>query len=108
MPWAPPPGSAACLGTASGSWRKVAGRSYATQCVQVPEGASGSSALRAKLSVLAGGSPHCNAGDLSEPSQVHFLGIAPPLENAELCNETGMVEPRELSEAFRFGVAFPA
>ena len=78
----------------------MAGRSYATQCVQVPEGASGSSAMRAKLSVLAGGSPHCNAGEMSEPSQVNFLGIAPPLENEELCNENGMVEPRELSEDF--------
>ena len=60
------------------------------QCVHVPTGASGSSAMRANDCVPAGASFHCNAGETSAPSQLYFLGIAPPSANAVVFSAKGM------------------
>src|SRR5438067_13805408 len=60
------------------------GRSYSTQCTQVPRGASGSSAISAKLLVLAGAPPQLSLGDLSSPWQVNSCGIWPPGWKASL------------------------
>src|SRR5258708_19532044 len=51
-------------------------------------GASGSSMMRAKLWVFAGGSPQESFGETSGPSQVNFFGIDSPAEKAglEICN----------------------
>src|SRR5208282_4303211 len=55
-----------------------------TQCTHVPTGASGSSAMRAKLLVFEGAFVHCSGGDTSLPSQVYFAGMGWPSANAAL------------------------
>jgi hypothetical protein len=57
---------------------------HATQCTQVPIGASGSSAMSARLLAPAGTSDQLKGGDTSGPSHVYFLGIISPAVNAEL------------------------
>src|SRR5208337_1914026 len=56
----------------------AAGRSYTTQWTKVPEGASGSSSMMAKLWVPDGGSVQARAGETSAASQVNRLGMKPP------------------------------
>jgi hypothetical protein len=53
-----------------------------TQCVNPP--ASGSSTIKAKLCVPAGGSPHANGGEISSPLQEYWTGISPSGSNAVL------------------------
>src|SRR5208282_4934359 len=55
-----------------------------TQCTQVPTGASGSSAMSAKLLVFAGAFVHASGGETSLPSQVYFAGMGWPSANAAL------------------------
>src|SRR5438477_10022942 len=89
----PPPGTFSCLGTPSGSECNVAGRSYATQCTHVPDGASGSSTTNAKLWVLEGGSAQESAGEASAPWQENWTGMLPPASNA------GLVSAKAAGEA---------
>src|SRR5262245_61128503 len=53
-----------------------------TQCTQAPMGASGSSAIRAKLLVASGTSVHFSGGEWSSSSPVYVLGIVAPWVNA--------------------------
>src|SRR5260370_25952292 len=73
--------------------RALPGMLKATQCVQVPRGASGSSQISAKLSVPSGGSDHFNSGDKSGPSTVCREGIVFPSANAELLSSRVIVCP---------------
>src|SRR5262245_62171711 len=57
--------------------------SNSTQCVNVPPGASGSSAISAKL-CAAGAPSQRSGGETSAPSQVYVAGIAAPSANAVL------------------------
>src|SRR6266849_2744157 len=79
-----PFGNVSRFGTFSSRSCTVAGMFHATQCTQVPLGASGSSVMSAKLLVLAGTADQLKGGDMSEPSHVYFGGIIPPISNAEL------------------------
>src|SRR5579863_1679247 len=58
---------------------RSAGISNATQCVQVPFGASGSSHIKTKLFVPTGAPLHESSGEISSPSPVNCLGIMAPL-----------------------------
>src|SRR5438552_16443887 len=79
-----PFGSESRLGTCASRTRAVAGMFHATQWTQVPMGASGSSAISAKLFAPLGTSDQLKGGDTSCPSQVYDLGIIPPASNAKL------------------------
>src|SRR5437870_3728388 len=59
-----------------------------TQWVNVPRGASGSSQIKAKLRVPAGGSGHLSGGERLRPSPVYCLGMGSPSRSAVLvsCN----------------------
>src|SRR5260370_17437948 len=65
-------------------------------------GASGSSMMRAKLWVFAGGSPQESFGETSGPSQVNFFGIDSPAEKAGLEICIAMAPP------FAWDKSFPA
>src|SRR5207244_1265739 len=84
-----PFGSESRFGTCASKTRAVAGIFHATQCTQVPMGASGSSAISAKLFAPLGTSDQLKGGDTSCPSQVYCLGIIPPASNAELLSSIG-------------------
>src|SRR6266568_558976 len=86
----PSSGGASVLATFSGSRAADPGRLYSTQCTQVPAGASGSSAMRAKAAVPAGAPLQASDGETSTPSQVCFTGIAVPCRNAVLVSENAM------------------
>src|SRR5206468_4720833 len=60
-----------------------AGTSYSTQCVKVPEGASGSSQMTAMLFDCAGTPLNSSGGGTSCPSQVYFFGMAAPSANTD-------------------------
>src|SRR5262249_37665409 len=75
----------------SGSSLTFAGRSYSTQCTQVPAGASGSSQIKARLLAPFGMPLHLSGGETSSPSQVCFVGIDSPSLNAELVSSSFMV-----------------
>src|SRR5437868_1197171 len=60
-----------------------AGTSYSTQCVKVPEGASGSSQMTAMLFDWVGTPLNSSGGGTSCPSQVYFLGIGAPSANTD-------------------------
>ena len=64
----------------------------ASQCVNVPTGASGSSTINASARVSAGGSVHASAGETSSPSHVWRRGISPPRANASLLNANSPTE----------------
>src|ERR1019366_8250771 len=81
-----------CLVTASGSSCALAGMFHSTQCTQVPAGASGSSMIRAKLTVPAGVPLHSSAGETSAASQVCFFGITAPGANAVLLSTSAIDE----------------
>jgi hypothetical protein len=68
--------SRSAVDTPSGSSVTAGGRSKKTQCVNVPEGASGSSQINARLFVFGGTSLHLKSGERSSPSQAYFVGIA--------------------------------
>src|SRR6202007_2408550 len=68
-------------------------KSNNTQCTHVPTGASGSSIIRAKLCVFAGGSFQFSLGETSGPSQVNFFGMVSPAEKALLPISNGIVFP---------------
>jgi amino acid transporter len=79
---------------ALGVWSAVlvcAGKSKSTQWVQVPTGASGSSAMSAKLCVPCGAFVQESAGEISAPSQVNFLAISPLLGKLVLDSVNVMV-----------------
>src|SRR5437773_906030 len=59
-----------------------AGMLYRTQCVNVPEGASGSSQMTATLFDSSGISLHSSGGATFWPSHVYLVGISERLENA--------------------------
>src|SRR5437773_2043635 len=54
------------------------------QCLKSPEGASGSSAIRAKLLVSFGASLHSSGGERFSPSSVYLTGRGRPASNAGL------------------------
>jgi hypothetical protein len=62
-----------------------------TQCTHVPIGASGSSTIKAKDCVLAGGSFHARAGEIFLPMQEYFAGMDCPFPNASLVSSRDMV-----------------
>jgi hypothetical protein len=64
----------------------------ASQCVNVPTGASGSSTMRASVRVPGGGSLQDNAGETSSPSHVWRRGISPRSVNASLLNANSPTE----------------
>jgi hypothetical protein len=55
-----------------------------SQCIQVPEGASGSSQMTTRLLANAGTPDQESGGDTSSPSQVYLGGINAPSEKAVL------------------------
>ena len=81
----------------------MAGRFQTVQWFQFPTGASGSSANNAKLFVPAGGSVQASCGETSDPSQVNFVGMLPPLEKAELEIVNAMAETPAEADAFSVG-----
>src|SRR5947207_1257160 len=54
------------------------------RCVNNPPGASGSSAISARVFAPEGTSPICNGGLVSPPSHVNFDGMLSPSRKAEL------------------------
>src|SRR4029079_12751297 len=72
------------VGTPVPNSHASAGRFQINQCTQVPLGASGSSAMRAKLRVLTGTPVQASGGDWLFPSQVKTCAIGAPSANAEL------------------------
>ena len=64
----------------------LAGMLNKTQWTQVPIGASGSSTIRAKDFVPAGGSFQARAGEMFFPMQEYFAGMDCPFTNASLVN----------------------
>src|SRR5215218_2073485 len=77
--WVPPAGT-----PPSPDDEVAGGTSSTTQCVNVPDGASGSSTTRANAAASSGTSVQASGGDTSSPSQVYRCGIGPPSANAEL------------------------
>src|SRR5438876_595278 len=78
--------------TFSASCMVAAGRSNSTQCTQVPAGASGSSAISAKVTVPGGAPLQPSGGDTSAPSHVYLLGIVAPSLKAALESENVIPE----------------
>jgi len=62
-----------------------------TQWTQVPIGASGSSTMRAKDFVLAGGSSQARAGEMFFPMHEYLAGMDCPFANASLVKVRDMV-----------------
>src|SRR5579862_472154 len=60
----------------------LTGMFHMTQCVQMPAGASGSSAISASARGSGGTSLQLNAGETFSPAHVYLRGISLPLENA--------------------------
>src|SRR5215469_10879836 len=81
LPWRVPSWRVSVLATPSGSV-VPGGMFHMIQCVQVPTGASGSSAISASDWVRGGAPAQLNSGERSGPSHVYFLEIVPPLGNA--------------------------
>src|SRR5688500_12805743 len=71
--------------------RASAGILNKTQCTHVPAGASGSSMMRARDCVPAGGSFQARAGEIFLPVQAYFAGMDCPFVNALLVNSRDMV-----------------
>src|SRR6266700_28954 len=90
-PWRAPLSSDSLAGTASGSDVECVGMFQRIQCVQVPTGASGSSAMSASERALAGMSVQFSAGERFSPLQVYLRGISPPLGKAVLFSAKDMV-----------------
>src|SRR2546430_13582989 len=83
---------ASLLSTFSASCVVAAGRSYSTQCTQVPAGASGSSAISATVTVPGGAPLQPSGGDTSAPSHVYLLGMVAPSLKAGLESENAIPE----------------
>src|SRR5256884_9685899 len=75
----------------SGSSAVAAGRLYITQWTHVPAGASGSSAISAKLTVPSGAPLQARGGETSAPSQVCLAGMADASVKAVLVSENVML-----------------
>ena len=74
-----------------------------TQCIHVPIGASGSSAMSARLLVFAGTDSQSSGGEMSGPSQVYFFGIISPSLKAVLVKASFPRDPVDmLSSVFLF------
>src|SRR6184192_4917305 len=86
------PAGASLFATFSGSCDVAAGRSYRTQCTQVPAGASGSSAMSANAAVPGGAPLQLSGGDTSAPSHVYLPGMAAPSLKAALESENAIPE----------------
>ena len=69
------------LGVSSGSSVALAGMFQRSQWVQVPPGASGSSAISVSDCVREGAPSQVSSGERSAPSQVYLVGMTPPLGN---------------------------
>src|SRR5215472_7460893 len=98
------PDSVAVLGRPSGSAFVSGGRLNNTQCTHVPTGASGSSAINAKLLAPVGASLQCNSGESSWPSHVNRFGILAPVVNDVLVSSNFMAAS-PISVPLRPGVA---
>src|SRR6266481_1235664 len=84
IPCLAPEDNVSKAGTFSAKSVAVIGKSYRTQCTQVPTGASGSSQIRARPFTPAGTPLHCSGGEMSAPSHVYLVGIVCPAWKAEL------------------------
>src|SRR5258708_3590512 len=62
----------------------LVGMSHASQCVNVPPGASGSVTSSARLIAFCGTLPKSSSGDTAAPLHVYFCGIEPPSAKAGL------------------------
>src|SRR4029453_9005993 len=51
---------------------------YTSQCVNLPDGASGSSTIKAKLLVFFGASSQASGGEAFRPSRESVSGMTPP------------------------------
>src|SRR5205823_922798 len=63
---------------------------------KVPEGASGSSTINAKLFVPAGGSAHSSGGERSCPSAVYLAGMV--FSRRQLGNEVAKIAPIDIGK----------
>src|SRR6187200_381411 len=79
------------VGTPVPNSHASAGRFQISQCTQVPLGASGSSAMRAKLRVPVGTPVQANGSDWFLPSQVNTVGTAAPSVSAELVSRNPLL-----------------
>src|SRR2546430_14610604 len=84
----------------SGSSAVAAGRLYSTQCTHVPAGASGSSAISAKLTVPAGAPLQASGGETSAPSHVYLEGTADPSVKAVLVSENAMAVDTRMGDSW--------
>src|SRR5512147_392620 len=92
LPCRVPSGRVSVFCTFSGNeWS--GGMFHAIQWIQVPTGASGSSAINARAFVPAGALDQSNAGLTSAPSQVYFFGIVAPSVKTEDFTEKDMGAP---------------
>src|ERR1035441_1144814 len=82
LPWRVPLPRVSTFSTPFGNPEFCAGIFQMSQCVHVPTGASGSSAINANDWTPAGAPDHDKSGEVSAPSQVQPLGITLPGENA--------------------------
>jgi hypothetical protein len=73
-----------------------------SQCVHVPTGASGSSAINANDWTPAGTPDHDKSGEVSAPSQVWPLGIAPPGVNAVVVTASDIALPPSIVDVPTF------
>jgi|APSaa5957512493_1039668.scaffolds.fasta_scaffold65261_1 hypothetical protein len=70
------------FGWLAASERVAAGMLNTDQCLNIPDGASGSSTTMAIERVPAGTSDHLSGGDVFAPSQVNSTGISDPSSKA--------------------------
>src|SRR5207237_3104414 len=84
----------------SGSSAVAAGRLYSTQWTHVPAGASGSSAISAKLTVPAGAPLQASGGETSAPSHVYLTGTADPSVKAVLVSENSMAVDTRMGDSW--------
>src|SRR2546429_7507349 len=84
----------------SGSSAVAAGRLYSTQWTHVPAGASGSSAISAKLTVPAGAPLQASGGETSAPSHVYLAGTAAPSAKAVPGSEDALAAGTRMGDSW--------
>src|ERR1051326_8278307 len=85
-PWRSPLGNSGVFGISSFSEVREGGIPYSSQCTNVPDGASGSSTISARLTAFDEAPSHSSGGEMFPPFFEYFSGILPPLLNAPLVN----------------------
>jgi hypothetical protein len=86
-------GNCGVAGRSSLSSVQAGGMRYTSQCTKVPEGASGSSMIRAKLLVVSGAPVQARGGEMFPPSFEYLLGITPSSWKARLVSFKFMMLP---------------